>query len=415
MNAIRIQVRTIMEVSFLKADDVGNALSKFISTYDELHWAVAWGTINAVTNKLLSHANKFYAVTFGLSFSQTDPDFVDQLIGKDGGYVVTKFPNGTYHPKIYAFRSGDQAAAIIGSSNFTNGGLEKNHEASILLTGSIHDQTLADIFQFVGKCAEFGTPVTKELATRYRIGHRIASRMKRPTRDPIAEMPKSIFDPSVSPLIEMSWKDYVTSIKGANYHDISKSLALLRTAQTWLSAASSFGNLSTSQRKAIAGVIGEKEKSADAELNKEWAWFGSMRGSGDFSNRISENDDYLARAVDIIPHKGEITKEHFERFHDLFLKAFANSHRTGDIATGSRLLAMKRPDVFICISSPNRSAAADRMGFRKSTLKFENYWERVVEVIRASEWYNIDKPEGGDGELWECRAAMLDAIFYRPQ
>lgn len=54
------------------------------------------------------------------------------------------------------------------------------------------------------------------------------------------------------------------------------------------------------------------------------------------------------------------------------------------------------------------------MGFAKSTLTLENYWERVIEVIQASEWYNVEKPEDRNGPLWECRAAMLDAILYRP-
>lgn len=38
-----------------------------------------------------------------------------------------------------------------------------------------------------------------------------------------------------------------------------------------------------------------------------------------------------------------------------------------------------------------------------------------MEVIRASDWYNTDKPETDEGQLWECRTAMLDAIFYQPK
>ena len=212
----------------------------------------------------------------------------------------------------------------------------------------------------------------------------------------------------------MNWVQYVRAVRGSDYHNIDTSLDLLRTAQAWLSAACSFDDLSTPQRKAIAGVIGEQEKSLDDRLNRDWGWFGSMRGAGDFKNRISENDRFLAQAVDSIPQKGEIRREHFDRFVRLFSQAFKNSHRVGGVATASRLLAMKRPDVFLCISKPNISAAAKKMGFAKSTLSLENYWDRVVENIRASHWYNTDKPEGQDGQLWECRAAMLDAIFYQP-
>lgn len=76
---------------------------------------------------------------------------------------------------------------------------------------------------------------------------------------------------------------------------------------------------------------------------------------------------------------------------------------------------MKRPDTFLCISSPNLLEAAKALGFAPTTLKLDNYWERVVEPIRLSRWHNADKPQNNfEGELWEARAAMLDVLFYRP-
>ena len=72
--------------------------------------------------------------------------------------------------------------------------------------------------------------------------------------------------------------------------------------------------------------------------------------------------------------KGDVTREHYDRFASLFVQAFANSHRVGGVPTASRLLAMKRPDVFLCVSDPNLTAAAAEMGFAKSTLKLDNYW-----------------------------------------
>lgn len=209
----------------------------------------------------------------------------------------------------------------------------------------------------------------------------------------------------------MTWGQYVRAVRSSGHHDIGGSLALLRTAQAWLAAVPSFRDLSTPQRKALAGVIGRRDKAGDAELDQHWAWFRSMRGAGDFANRVAENDRFLADAVDSIPRKGEITEERFDRFTRLFVKAFDNSHRVGRVPTASRLLAMKRPDVFLCISNPNLASAAGEMGFAKSTLTLDNYWGRIVEVIRTSKWYNLEKPASRDGELWECRAAMLDALF----
>jgi len=403
-----------VEIEFLTGNKVESTIKGLMAEYDQLHWAVAWGTSTSLARNLLSYSAKINAVTFGLAFAQTDPDLVDSLVGIDGCYVVTKFPGGTFHPKVYAFRSGKRAAAVVGSANFTRGGLGKNHEACVLVTGSIGDKVLADALSFVARSASIGECVTGELARRYRLGCKLAERRPGPPRDPLAAVPPASVRSLSSPLVGMDWDQYVRAVRRSAHHDVDESLDLLRTAQAWLSAAPSFHDLTTPQRKAIAGAIGEEEKVAAESLDRDWGWFGSMRGAGDFKNRVAENDLSLARAVDSIPQKGEVTREHFDRFSRLFVKAFDNSSRVGGVATASRLLAMKRPDVFLCISKPNIIAAANEMGFAKSTLSLDNYWDRVVEVIRAADWYNIDKPETREGQLWECRAAMLDAIFYHP-
>ena len=42
-------------------------------------------------------------------------------------------PYRTFHPKLYMFANESEAALIIGSSNWTQGGLQRNVELSVLL------------------------------------------------------------------------------------------------------------------------------------------------------------------------------------------------------------------------------------------------------------------------------------------
>lgn len=403
-----------MRIKFLTGEDVGQAISRLMAEHDELHWAVAWGGFTPLTKELLTFAAKFRNVTFGIAFSQTDPDLVEALVNQVNCYVATKFVGGTYHPKVYCFRSADRVAAIVGSANFTRGGTTTNLEAAVEITGSAHDQVLADMLAFTKRCVGYGEPVTKELAAKYRLSHRRARRMRKPPRDPIASLPKFSVALLNSPLVKMSWDEYARAVRTSGQHNTAASLALLRIAQGWLASVTSFKDLSAPQRKALAGVLGEYQK-LDDELDRDWGWFGSMRGMGDFANRIDQNDTYLARAVDSIPAKGEVTRDHYDRFAGLFVRAFRNSDRVGGVPTASRLLAMKRPDVFLCISRPNLKNAAREMAFAKSTLSLENYWDRVIEAVRSADWYNSEKPQGADGELWEGRAAMLDALLYEPE
>lgn len=401
-----------MEVAFLNAAAASRAISRLTASYDELHWAVAWGSHTPLAELLIRYANKFRNVTFGIAFSQTDPDLVEALVGMDNCYVATKFSRGTYHPKVYCFRSGERIAAVVGSANFTRGGLGNNLEAAVELSGTIHDPALADLLEFTKLSASYGEPVTQLLADRYRLTCKRAARLPKAPRDPLASTASLSSKAISSRLLAMGWDQYSLAVRGARHHDVDRSLELLRITQTWLASVRSFANLQPPHRKALAGVIGNKEK-VGPELDRDWGWFGSMSGMGDFANRIKENDTYLARAVDSIPQKGEVTNEHFDRFAGLFVQAFRNSQRVGGVPTASRLLAMKRPDVFLCISEPNLNQAAEEMGFAKSTLRLDNYWDRVVEPIRSADWYNVEKPEGADGELWEGRAAMLDAVLYR--
>lgn len=399
-----------MDVEFLRANAIDRRLERFIDEFDELHWSVAWATKTPLADALLANAKKFENVTFGVAFSQTDPDIVDALVGIPNAYVATKFSGGTYHPKVYAFRKGRRAAAIVGSANFTRGGLGNNHEAAVAMTGAADEAVFKDIFAFTRDSAGFGQKVTVAYAAAYRASCKRAAALPKPPRDPVGAIPPAR---AKTELLTAEWAQYARSTRASPYHDVDKSLELLAIARRWYAENATFADFSTPQRKAVAGIIGKYQK-IGPDLNRDWGWFGSMRGMGDFANRVDNGDAALVRAIDGIPRSGDVTRAQYERFCSQFRKAFASSTRTGGVPTASRLLAMKRPDTFLCVCKPNIGLASEVLGFARTTLDLGNYWERVVEPIRSAVWYNADKPDGVDGELWEGRAAMLDALFYRP-
>ena len=399
-----------MESEFLEAREISNRLAMLIQEYDEYHWAIAWATETELSPSIFANRDRFRSVVIGVDFSQTDPGIVEALVGVENGYVATKFTNGTYHPKVYAFKSGKRIAAIVGSANFTGGGLGRNLEGAVQMTGEEGDSPLDDILAFVARCRKYGQPVTSAYASAYRVSWEQARRLPRPERNPVA---KPTLRGSAG-FIDMDWDRYVQRVRTSRHHDVDKSLELLQIVRRWFAGTSSFAELSTPQRKAVAGILGKRGKDGP-DLDRDWGWFGSMRGAGDFANRISKNDEALARAVDGIPRSGEVTRGQYDRFCAAFTDAFAQSKRIGGVATASRLLAMKRPDTFLCICNPNREGAARAMAFSRRDLKLNDYWEQVIEPIRHSKWFNSSKPDGQDGELWEARTAMLDAIFYRPR
>lgn len=61
-------------------------------------------------------------------------------------------------------------------------------------------------------------------------------------------------------------------------------------------------------------VIGDRQKREARLDDHDWGWFGSMKGMGDFANRVAAKDEWLAHAIDSIPRHGEVTQTQYETF-----------------------------------------------------------------------------------------------------
>jgi hypothetical protein len=48
-------------------------------------------------------------------------------------------------------------------------------------------------------------------------------------------------------------------------------------------------------------------------------------------------------------------------------------------------------------------------------MTYDRYWDEIIERIMDSPWWNSPCPQSEtDAIVWNGRAAMLDAIFYKP-
>ncbi len=142
--------------------------------------------------------------------------------------------------------------------------------------------------------------------------------------------------------------------------------------------------------------------------------FGSMGGAGTFASLVRQRNPELAAALDAIPRRGSVTEAQFDAYAEAFTAAFANERRTARLAPATRLLAMKRPDIFVGVNGENSTGLAEALSTKPTTMSLDNYWARVIVPIRQAPWYTAPRPNGCDMELWDARAAMLDAIYYAP-
>ena len=170
--------------------------------------------------------------------------------------------------------------------------------------------------------------------------------------------------------------------------------------------------MSQKERKAIAGTYAPNESKLD---DLPWAWFGNMFSFGSLKNLVNANPQGISDAMDCIPETGEVSEENYIEYTKLFAKAFSRSARNGTLATVSRFLAMKRPDVFTVVNSGNRKGICAAFGVTQSSLGITTYWQDIIMPMQVSPWWLHDRPTSRlEGRIWDARAALIDSIYYIP-
>ena len=90
----------------------------------------------------------------------------------------------------------------------------------------------------------------------------------------------------------------------------------------------------------------------------------------------------ISLALNEIPAEGQITKEHYNKYIEYFTKTFKRKI----FSTASRLLAMKRPATFYCLTSKNQRRLCKEFDITYSHLDYNGYWEQIIERIFDSDW-----------------------------
>ena len=204
--------------------------------------------------------------------------------------------------------------------------------------------------------------------------------------------------------MSMSWKQFLGAVKKGQFHDFNERCDLLRVVRSAFLKHPDFASMEVRLRKTIAGLPND--------YDRRWGWFGSMKGAGYYRQAVSDNNPHLSRALDKIPLQGLVSRSQYEAYLAEFIKAFPRGrHGT---ATASRLLALKRPDQFVCFDSKNQTELCKNFGIKQTGMDYDRYWDEIVERITDSPWWNAPRPNNErDGDVWDGRAAMLDSIFYR--
>jgi len=384
-----------------------------------LSFASAWASpIEGLSEKLLDAKIKQGVV--GIHFYQTDPRFIERFIGDDRMKFIMQ-TSGTFHPKMYLFEKGKEWRMIVGSANFTNAAFSKNSEVGVLMTDADDgDGTVLlkakKILATYKKGAESfdrkkfesykATWTHQQKKLRSLSGRYGSSNLKVSRKEP-----KPVF---LSGCLNLRWKDFYKLVieeegKGHNY---ALRKPVLSAVKDIFSKNESFSDCSLIERQLIAGTPCDYEYEGKM---LDFGLFGSMQGNGKFKHYVNEQDDVIANALDCIPKEGLVEYNQYKEYVNRIMVAENLS-----IGTVTRLLAMKRPDTFVCLDSKNAKQLCKDFkitNFTNSRLskeeKFELYWTEIISRIRDSIWWNTSAPLNEEERfVWNNRVAFLDSLFY---
>lgn len=387
--------------------EIENMLCVLMKSYKTISFASAWASGNSKAFKmLLKNKNKINKIVVGIHFYQTNPNFINEFTDNKKVKFITN-PSGVFHPKIYLFsNSNEDWKCLIGSANFTKSALEKNSEIMICLSdkdigsNEVYTRLTNEIDEFYRRAKIF---TKNDLMLYQKVWDKKAKHIL-DLKDKFgsSNSSKPIYQ---SKIIMLDWNKYYDEVKNDKNSSFYIRLELLRKAKKYFTE-NTFHAMTDIQRKQIAGIV--KRDMDNTEL--DWMYFGHM-ASPRFKKRISDEYINISKALEYIPSKGIVQKEDYMKYIDYFKN---NSNYGYGVPTISRLLSMKRPDVFFCLTGGNEQKLYIDFGIEKIDRKeYERYWDEIIQRIHKAEWFNVKKPKDSEEkELWINRVAMLDAIFY---
>lgn len=401
----------LMQVSFLTQAHAQASLIDLTKRCDSMEWAVAWATPNGLIDEAFRRREKFNHFVIGTHLYQTHPEVLERFAPVPTLRVMP--PTGDlFHPKVYIFTSGDLVQAVVGSHNLTHAAMNRNVEASMMFVGSKDDPALVELRMFIYQAWSHG-----ELADAtflYQYGNQYRAKAKaREALTTFVKYPLPRTRGTKRSPHEMSWSDFVRQVKKPRTHSLRNRLAVLDRAGQLFAEHTSFSKMGDDERKLVAGTLGPKKSK---QGGTDFALFGSMGGSGTFANIVWRTPTELSHALDAIPQTGPVSETDYNLYTQRFANAFAvaKAKRLGRLPTATRLLAMKRPDVFVCLDEANKEDLCNHFGVSPSTMKFDNYWDRIIDPMMQTEWWQAPMPTDPlDEKIWKGRAALLDAIYYK--
>lgn len=396
-------------------EQLSEILCKLIKKHKYMSFAVAWASAKIdIIKEIELNIHKIKHSIIGLHFFQTDGEILEKFYQCEQIHFIYQ-KSGVFHPKCYIFwtDTGNNLDfnIIIGSANLTHGAFHHNQEACIYISKKDTSYKLFnDIKKWIYDIWNDGKNITFNEVKSYQNKQNEYNKSKKILINDNIFIDKN----PVSLILGMDWNNFVQQVKQDPHHGAIERLAVLKLSRKWFKE-SSFKLLGEKERRALAGTLREKYD------NLDFNWFGgNIQRQHLYNELINKKPNIISKALDYIPINGNITREQYMKYAQIFHSEFMEG---GDgPAIISRLISMKRPDYFVCLNGGNLPKICNDLCISKfkrdknnQLSYYEYYWDKVIVPIQKSLWWNTKKPNDNiESKIWDFRAALLDSIFYEP-
>ncbi|MFW6031062.1 MAG: phospholipase D-like domain-containing protein [Myxococcota bacterium] len=375
---------------------------------EELHLAYAWAgpTRGKHAHWKALPLEKVTRAIIGTHFMQTHPEALRRLGKRRGVLRVVADREGVFHPKVILGRRGDEARAILGSSNFTDGGFQHNEELNVLVAGPAGGPPLSEIaglFDRWWRDPRAFAP-TQAWLRDYGRAHAKAPEVPEVPSPPTSTqlIVRSIED------LDVDWETYFQKLVAQE----RRSLADGRPITVFRRSG---GQSYLSEIARCRQAFGAHERFADmpeSDRMQVCGWgpdtsghLGRMEGAPSFKEAVRQRSSQIGRALDLLPLRGSVTVNCIRECAEELWRI----HGVGRGAA-TRLLAVKRPDLCFPVNNANEEKLQEIFGVAPSRpSKYVELLQRVWELP----WFSYARPAAADEqEAYDARVALLDAMLY---
>lgn len=372
-----------------------DAATALMSWASEIQLSCAWATSaegTAAHWKLLPLA-KLRRTIIGVEFAQTEPWVLRTLQAL--GTLKVGGGNGTFHPKLYLGTKGQKARAIVGSANFTAAAFGSNTELSVLLEGNLSDQPFQELLSALEAHWSTGLTINEPWLQTY------TSVWKRRPQAP--SLPQIKYDVSTPHSLALAWPEYLQLLK--NQENRTPAIRVFQDGPSYTRELDQIAAL-FKQRPHVADMTPSERSLLLGLPGHSTGLIGSMSAARFAKERMRDQPASIGAHLDTIPLRGPVPTT-------LIVKVLDGLMGLEGIKLGvaTRLLTVKRPDIFVSVNKGSSPQLATMMAQPK--IKTTTQYMQLLHAVWQLPWYQSVRPNDPmEAKTWDRRTALLDAVLY---